>query len=208
MRYLRSILAATVLALALVLPVAAWADDDEGDDRGATLSSETVHVEGAANWIFPSLNNTQCRAIARRFGDITPNSNDRVAQITTRVKSNGSKQVDVFDVVTGTAVGNGSVSGTYIWIYENHAIYSVPPGAGPVKVSVRMADRFRLIGNGLNFETSFDWRWRFPVPDPSTFAPGPEFEGLVFPDNPVHPTNVLNFKVFSTIGDPLACDPL
>jgi hypothetical protein len=208
MSNLRSILAATVLVMALVIPAAALADDDERDDRGATLSSETVHLEGAAEWIFPSLNNNQCRAIPTRFGDISPNSNDRVAEITTKVKSNGSKQVDVFDVVTGTAVGNGSVSGTYIWIYENHAIYSVPPGAGPVKVSVRMNDRFRVIGNGLNFETGFDWRWRFPVADPSTFAPSPEFADLVFPDDDVHPANVSNFKVFSTLGDPLACDPL
>jgi hypothetical protein len=207
MTNLRSILAASALAMALVFPVAAWAQDDQKEERGVTLSSQTIHEEGQAHWLFP-LSNDQCRAIPNKYGVIAPDSNDRVTQITTKTKPNGSRQVDVFDVVTGTAVGDGSVSGRYIWIYENHAIYNIPESAGSVKVSVRMVDRFRLIGNGLNFDTSFDWRWRFPVSEASTFEPGPEFEGLVFPDDAVHPTNVLNFKAFDTVGQPLSCDPL
>jgi hypothetical protein len=131
-----------------------------------------------------------------------------VVQITTKVRTNGSKQIDVFDVVTGTAVGSGGVNGTYIWVYENHAIYNVPSGAGPVKVSVRMSDRFRLIGNGFTMDVSFNWRWKFQVPSGSAFDPGPEFTGVVFPDDPVSPTNVFNFETISTQGEPFACDPI
>lgn len=209
MRNLKPILAVTALALALVFPIATWAkaDEEEQENDGSTITSETIHKEGAAEWLY-ALSNGQCSAIPSKFGDIHPDSNDRVAQITTKTRPNGSRQIDVFDVVTGTAVGNGTVSGRYVWLYQNHAVYDVPKGVGSVKVGVRMADTFTLIGNGLKFETSFDWRWRFYVPSGSAFAPSPEFEGLVFPDDAVHPTNVLNFKVFSTKGEPLSCDPL
>jgi hypothetical protein len=207
MKNLKCILAATAFTIALTLPIGTWAYDDENDDHGATITSETIHKEGVVEWLF-ALSNSQCRAIPSRFGVINPDSNDRVAQITRKVRPNGSRQIDVFDVVTGTAAGNGNISGNYIWIYENHAVYGVPHGAGPVEISVRMVDRFRLIGNGLSFDTSFDWRWEFQVPSGSAFDPSPEFEGLVFPDNAVHPTNVSHFKAFSTHGDPLNCDPI
>lgn len=207
MRNLKPILAATLFAVALVVPIAAWAQDDTYEYYDATVTSKTIHLENAVEWLYP-LSNSQCSAIPKKYGEINPDSNDRAAQITTKARSNGSKQIDVFDVVTGTAVGNGNLSGSYVWIYENHAVYDVPQGDGAVKVRVRMADRFRLVGNGLNFDVSFDWRWRFEVPSGSAFDPNPEFEGLVFPDDAVHPTNVLNFKAFSTHGDPLSCDPI
>jgi hypothetical protein len=208
MRNLRSILAVTALVVGMAIPIAAWAQDEQRDSRGTIVSSVTVHQENAAEWIFPALNNSQCRAIPTKYGSITPDSSDQVAQTTTTQYANGSRQIDVFDMITGTAVGSGSVSGTYIWVYENHAIYEVPAGDGPVKPRVRVLDSFRMIGNGLNFETGFDWRWRFPVPSGSAFDPGLEFQGVAFPDHAVHPSNVQNFKAFSTRGDPLACDPL
>jgi hypothetical protein len=204
MRHLTSILIATALAVVLAFPIAALADDK---DNGATVTFETVHQEGAVEWLFP-LSHDQCSAVPNSLGVINPNSNDRVAQITRKARANGSKQIDVFDVVTGTAAGSGNTNGTYIWIYENHAVYDVPPGAGPVKVRVRVFDRFRLIGDGFNLEFGFDWRWRFQAPSGNTFNPGLEFNGVVFPDDPVDPTNVLNFKAFSTQGEPLSCDPI
>ncbi len=207
MKHLKFILAVAVVIAALVLPVAAWASGNGGDENGATVTSETVHHENAVQWAFP-LSHDQCRAVPSRFGTINPDSSDRVAQITTKTKPNGSRQIDIFDVVTGTGVGNGSVSGTYTWVYENHPIYDVPAGDGPVDVKVRMTDRFRVIGNGLNFEISFDWRWKFQVPSGTAFNPGPEFSGVVFPDDPANPTNVSNFKAFDTQGDIYACDPI
>jgi hypothetical protein len=71
-----------------------------------------------------------------------------------------------------------------------------------------MTDRFRVIGNGLNLEIAFDWRWKFQVPSGSAFDPGPEFNGVVLPDDPANPTNVSNFKAFYTRGDVYACDPI
>jgi hypothetical protein len=207
MKNLKTIIPAAVLAVALVLPIAVWTDRAQAGTDGATITYETVHQEAGIEWLFP-LSNDQCRAVPKRLGAINPDSSDRVAQITRKVRANGSKEIDVFDVVTGTAAGSTSVNDTYIWIYENHAVYDVPGGAGPVKIKVRVFDRFRLIGNGFNLDIGFDWRWRFEAPSGSGFDPGLDFDGVAFPDDPEKPTNVLNFKAFSTQGEPLSCDPL
>lgn len=207
MRGLKSIVIATAVTVALVLPIAVWANDDPNSENGATVTYETVHEEDTVQWLYP-LSNGQCSAVPNRFGEINPDTTDRVAQISTKVRANGSKQLDIFDVVTGTATGNGAIGGTYSWVYENHAIYDVPAGAGPAKVTVRVFDRFRLLGNGFTMDISFDWRWKFQVDSGSAFDPGLDFNGVAFPDDPVNPTNVLNFKAFSTKGEPLACDPI
>ena len=172
---------------------------------------ETTHDEGVG-W-FVTLNHDLCRAIPRKLGDINPIDRaptdplgDRVAQITTTVMADGSRRIEITDVVTGIA--QDSNGDRYIWIYENHPIYDVPPGVDPVKVRVRMFDRFRLIGHGFNMDVGFDWRWKFQVLSGSAFDPGPEGTGVVFPDDPVNPTNVFNFKAFSTHGEPFVCDPL
>ena len=172
---------------------------------------ETVHNEGVG-WFF-TLNHGQCRTIPPKLGDINPVDRaptdllgDRVAQIITKVRADGSRRIEISDVVTGIA--EDSNGDRYVWIYENRPIYHVPPGVGPVRVSVRMFDRIRLIGNGFEMDVSFDWRWGFRVPSGRRFDPGPEIAGVVFPDDPVNPTNVFNFKAFSTRGNPLACDPL
>jgi hypothetical protein len=207
MRDLKSICTTTALAVALVFPMAVWAADD---NRSRTITFETTHDEGVG-WFF-TLNHEQCRPIPRKFGDIKPIDRaptnplgDRVSQITTTVRADGSRQIERIDVVTGIA--QDSNSDRYLWTYENHPIYNVPPGDDPVKVRVRMFDRFRLIGNGFNMDFSFDWRWKFEVPSGNAFDPGSEFTGVVFPDDPVNPTNVFNFKAFSTQGEP-GCDPL
>jgi hypothetical protein len=207
MRDLKFICTAAILAVALMFPMAVSAADDNGPP---TITFETMHNAGAG-WFF-TLNHEQCRAIPRRLGDINPIDRsptdplgDRVSQITTRVWADGSRQINRTDVVSGIA--QDSNGGRYLWTYENHPIYNVPPGADPVKVRVRMFDRFRLIGNGFNMDIGFDWRWKFPVPSGSAFDPGQEFTGVVFPNDPVNPTNVFNFKVFSAHGEP-NCDPL
>ena len=128
-----------------------------------------------------------------------------MTQITTKIWANGKRRIDVFSVVTGPAAD--SHGGTYVFVYENHAIYNVPAD-GPVKVRVKMFDSFRVIGNGFSMAIGFEWRWKFPVTSGSAFDPGPEFTGVVFPNDPVNPTNVFDFKALSTQGDPGHCDPL
>jgi hypothetical protein len=211
MRDLKSLCTSIALAVALVFPMAVWAADNRDNDHGPpTITVKTTHDEGVG-WFFP-LNHAQCGAIPGELGDINPidrartdRLGDRVSQITTTVEADSSRQIDRIDLVTGMAQdSNGK---RYIWTYENHRVFDVPPGEGPVNVSIIMFDRFRLIGNGVNTGVSFNWRWEFQVPSGSAFDPGPEFTGVVFPDNLVNPTNVFNFKNFGTQGDP-ACDPL
>ena len=209
MKNVKSIFAATALTVALVSPMAAWAwDDDEDDDRKAVVTFETFHQEGV-QWGFV-LDHDQCAAIPGRFGAIEHDGDlgDRVAQVTTKRRANGSKRIDILDVVTGTE--EDSHGGTYIWVYENHAIYNVPPGEDTVRIKVDMQDSFRVIGNGFEMEIGFHWRWKFLFSD-GVFNPRPEFNfgnGLVFPDDAVSPSNVIDFRALSTQGDVIACDPI
>jgi hypothetical protein len=211
MRDLKSLLTPLTVTVALAFPMAVWAADKNGNDNGPpTTTVETTHDEGVG-W-FVTLNHARCGAIPEELGDINPIDRaptdplgDRVSQITTTVEADGSRQIDSIDLVTGMA--QDSHGKRYVWTYENHRVYDVPPGEGPVHVSVIFFDRFRLIGHGFNMGVSFNWRWEFQVPSGSAFDPGPEFTGVVFPDPLLNPTNVLNFKNFGTQGDP-ACDPL
>jgi hypothetical protein len=207
MRNLKAIFTSIVLAVALVFPMAVWAADDNGPP---TTTFETTHNTGVG-W-FVTLNHGLCGVIPEELGDINPIDRapndplgDRVSQFTRTVEADGSKQLELFDLVTGIA--QDSNGNRYIWIYENLGVLDVPPGDDPVKVRVRMFDRFRLIGNSFNMEVGFDWSWKFQVPSGSAFDPFPGL-GLTFPNDPVNPTNVFNFKDFSTQGEPLACDPL
>jgi len=211
MREMRYIFTCITLTVALALPTAGKAADhkDSGDDS-PTITVETTHDEGVG-WFFP-LNHAQCGAISEDLGDINPINRartdplgDRVSQTTTTVEADGSRQIDRIDLVTGMA--QDSHGKRYIWAYENHRVFDVPPGEGPVHVSIIIFDRFRLIGNGLNTGVSFSSRWEFQVPSGSAFDPGQGFTGVIFPDDLLNPTNVLNFKNFGTQGDG-ACDPL
>jgi hypothetical protein len=199
------------LAVALVLPMAGWAADnkDNGEDL-PTVTVETTHDEGVG-W-FVTLNHARCGAIPGELGDINPIDRAptdplgaRLAQTTTTEEADGRRQIERIELVTGMA--EDSHGERYVWSYENHRVYGVPKGKGPVNVSIIMFDRFRLIGNGLNMGVSFDWSWEFQVPSGSAFDPGTESTGVVFPNDPVQPTNVSNFKNFGTQGAP-ACDPL
>jgi hypothetical protein len=211
MRDLKSIFTPIVLAVALVFPMAVWAADNKGNDHGPpTITVETTHDEGVG-W-FATLNHARCGAIPGELGDINPIDRaptdplgDRLAQTTTTVEADGRRQIERIELVTGMA--QDSHDERYVWTYENHRVYDVPPGEGPVNVSIIMFDRFRLIGNGFNMGVSFDWSWKFQVPSGSAFDPGSESTGVVFPNDPVQPTNVSNFKNFGTQGDP-TCDPL
>jgi hypothetical protein len=211
MRDLKSLCSSIALVIVLVFPMAGSAADKKDNGNGPpTITVETTHDEGVG-WFF-TLNHAQCGAIPGELGDINPIDRsptdplgDRVSHITTTAEADGSRQIDRIDLVTGRA--QDSHGKRYIWAYENHKVFDVPPGKGPVHVSITMFDRFRLIGNGVNMGVSFNWRWEFQVPSGSAFDPGAEFTGVVFPDDLVNPTNVLNFKNFGTQGDP-ACDPL
>jgi hypothetical protein len=210
MRNLKSIFSSIVLVVALVYPMAVWAADEDDDNAPPTITFETTHNAGAG-W-FVTLNHEQCSIIPEQLGDINPIDRaptdplgDRVSQITTTVEADGSRQIERIDLVTGIA--QDSNGDRYIWSYENHPVYDVPPGDDPVNVSVRMFDRFRLIGNRFNMENGFDRHWEFQVPSGSAFDPGPEFTGVVFPNNRVNPTNVFNYEEFNFQGAP-GCDPL
>jgi hypothetical protein len=153
MRNLKSIFTSMMLAVALVFPMAVWAADDDDDNSLPTITFEITHDEGVG-WFFP-LNHAQCGAIPGEFGDINPIDRaptaplgDRVSQITTAVEADGRRQIDRIDLVTGMA--QDSHGKRYLWNYENHRVFDVPPGEGPVNVSIIMFDRFRLIGNGFN----------------------------------------------------------
>jgi hypothetical protein len=210
MRDLKSLFTGITLAVALAFPMAVWAADEDDGNGLPTITFEITHNAGAG-W-FITVNHKQCSIIPEEFGDINPIDRsptdplgDRVTQITTKVRTDGSRQINRFDAVSGIA--QDSNGDRYLLTYENHPIYDVPPGDDPVTVRVRMVDRFRLIGNGFNMDFGFDMRWKFQVPSGSAFDPGPEFTGVVFPDDPVNPTNVSNLKVFSAHGV-AGCDPL
>jgi hypothetical protein len=210
MRNLKPIFPSITLAIALASPMAVWSANKDHHDSPPAVTFETTHNAGA-EWFFP-LNHAQCRLIPERVGEIKPVDRspteplgDRITQIATKLRADGSRQIDRTDVVSGIAQDSNGES--YLWTYENHSLYDVPPGDGPVTVRVRMFDRFRLIGNGLNMDFGFDTRWNFQVPSGSEFAPNSEFTGVVFPNDPVNPTNVSNYKVFSSHGVP-GCDPL
>jgi hypothetical protein len=113
-----------------------------------------------------------------------------------------SRPIERIDLVTGKA--QDSHDKRYIWTYEKHRVFDMPPGEDPAKVSIIMLDGFRLIGNGFKRGGSFSWRWEFQVPPESAFDPGPERTGVVFPTTSSILTNVLNLKNF---GD-RTCDPL
>jgi hypothetical protein len=211
MRNLKSIFTSMMLAVALVFPMAVWAADEDDGNGPPTITFETTHDAGVG-WFFP-LNHDQCGAIPEALGDINPIDRaptdplgDRVSQLTTTVEADGSRQIERIDLVTGIA--QDSHGDRYIWTYENHPVYDVPPGDDPVNVSVRMFDSFRLIGHGFDMDVGFDRHWEFQVPSGSAFDPGSEFTGVVAPNDPVNPTNVFNFKAYSTQGEPSVCDPL
>jgi hypothetical protein len=203
--------AASVTAAANLEEVDVETVHNEGVGWFKEVDVKTVHDEGVG-W-FVTLNHGQCRIIPPKLGDISPVNRapteplgDRLALIVTKVMADGSRRIEITDVVTGIA--EDSNGDRYIWIYENRPIYHVPPGADPVRVYVRMFDRVRLIGNGFKMDVGFDWRWGFRVPSGRRFDPGPEAAEVVFPEDRVNPTNVFDFKAFSTRGNPLACDPL
>jgi hypothetical protein len=147
-------LTSITLAVAVALPTAVWAADQKDDEHGAaTRTVETTHDEGVG-WFFP-LTQAQCGAIPAELGEIKPIDRartdplgDRVSQTTTTVGADGSRQIDRIDLVTGMA--QDSHGKRYLWTYENHRVFDVPLGEGPVHVSILMFDRFRLIGHGFN----------------------------------------------------------
>jgi hypothetical protein len=211
MREMRSIVTYITLAVALALPMAGKAADHKDNGDGSpTITVETTHDEGVG-W-FVTLNQARCGAIPAEFGDVNPIDRAptdplgaRLAQTTTTEQSDGRRQIERVELVAGMA--EDSHGERYVWNYENHRVYDVPKGNGPVNVSIIMFDRFRLIGNGLNMGVSFNWSWKFQVPSGSAFDPGTESTGVVFPNDLVQPTNVSNFKNLGTQGGP-ACDPL
>ena len=161
MRDLTSLWISITVVVALVFPMAVGAADQKDNENGPpTITVETTHDEGVG-W-FVTLNHARCGAIPGELGDINPIDRaptdplgDRLAQTTTTVEADGRRQIERIELVTGMA--QDSHDERYVWTYENHRVYDVPPGEGSVHVSIIMFDRFRLIGNGLNMGVSFDW---------------------------------------------------
>jgi hypothetical protein len=103
------------------------------------------------------------------------------------VNADGSSQILINDLVTGTAVDSNG--GTYHFVYHNHSTQDVPSGSGPIQVS--MVDSFVLNGDGgaAHMSVGFNWRW--------TYTPPAE----LWPP-------VDHWQKVSTRGEPFLCDPI
>jgi len=149
----------------------------------APLASTThATVREPVSWELPA---DQCPSLPA--GVSVSGTGQRLEVINTKLNADGSSQVLINDLVTGSAVGsNGAI---YHFIYHNSSTQDVPSAGGPVQVS--MTDSFVLNGGGSagHMSVGFNWRW--------TYTPPAE----LWPP-------VDNFQQVSTRGDPFLCDPI
>ncbi len=124
---------------------------------------------------------------------ITAVTNERVRQTVTKTRDDGSKQIVVTDLVTGTAEDN--LDGAYTFVYQNDASFDVSPDG---ITRVKMTDTFSLKGVNANYNVGFKWNWAF---DTDGFDPPHTF---AFP----FLNDVFDFREISTRGDILNCDPI
>lgn len=175
MRTRRRILLHLVLVLTLLVVVPSAA--------AAPLATTTHQsVRETVTWTLPA---GQCASLPA--GVSVSGTGQRIAVTNTKVNADGSGQILINDLVTGTAVdSNGD---TYHFIYHNHSTQDVPSGSGPIQVS--MTDSFVLNGGGsaAHMSVGFNWRW--------TYTPPAE----IWPP-------LDNWQQLSTRGDPLHCDPI
>ena len=183
-------------------------DTDDTSRLKDTLRLKNVTI----SWDHP-LDGGTC-TIPATVGSINPvdKTGDRVRKVTREVRADGSQVIVQDDLKTGTA--EDSNGATYHFVYKNRAVFNVSPDPSAVSpdpsaiVSVKMTDNFRLTGNGLHTNVSFDWSWKYEAPH------GVDFTLEPFADFPVVPfifataDGVTDWQQLSTQGDPLTCDPL
>ncbi len=146
--------------------------------------------------------------------DIGPDdfASDRVKHATEVVKSNGTKQVVVTDLVKGTA--SDEFGGTYTFVYQNDATFVFDGST----ISVSMKDTFQLKGP-TSYVVGFNWRWEFPA-DSLEVVPivenGETVDIQITPNLPPTEDGINeapfivpgSWQQLSTRGDPWNCDPL
>lgn len=141
-------------------------------------------------------------------------SSKRVKDATIRNLSNGGQQVNITDLVTGTASDqNGNA---YRFFYLNNATLEYD---GSV-VHVRMRDVFTLKGDPVRYSLAFDWAWAYETAslDVSVVKDegGKKIDISVNPfpfatNDGIHEDpNIVpgSWQQFFTQGDPWNCDPL
>lgn len=123
----------------------------------------------------------------------------------TMIKHNADGSIDVIvsDVVSGTAIDDNGIS--YGWNYKNHQRTTIPAAPHNDRVSIHMSDLFTLNGGGsagtAPFTIGLVWSW-----DYTNAGDLPPFTGQWPPEN--------NLVKHATIGDftatptGLDCDPV
>jgi hypothetical protein len=99
----------------------------------ATTTHETVRGE-TVTWSLPA---DQCPSLPA--GVSVDGTGQRIAVTNTNVNADGSTQILIDDLVTGTAVDSNG--GTYHFIYHNSSAQGVPSAGSPIQVS--MTDNWR-----------------------------------------------------------------
>jgi hypothetical protein len=158
-----------------------------GGSSTSMAASGTTHVtvRETVSW---SMSPARCSSLQV---DLT-GTGERLSETNTKVNADGSMQILINDLVTGTASDS---TGTYHFVYHNHSVQTIPPAGAPIHVE--MADIFVLNGNGSagHLSVGFNWRWTYTPPDP--FVP---------PDFPIFPA-AYHLQPISTQGD-VRCDPI
>jgi hypothetical protein len=89
---------------------------------------------------------------------------ERHMVVNTNAKADGTSEVRINDLVTGTATdSNGDV---HKFVYHNSSTMTIPTSGA---YSISMNDSFELTGPGPHYSISFNWRWTFT--DPALFFP-------------------------------------
>jgi len=202
-----------ILLVGLGLSAFAHAASDDSSRLESTLRLKDFTIP----WLFPLGNPANlggtCAAIPTGVGFINPvnNSSDRGRKVTSEVLADGTQVIEQDDLKTGTAVDDfGAI---YRFVYKNQLVLNVSLGL-PANVNVKMIDTFKLTGNGLHMNASFDWRWDYEAPDGVVvnLQPDADFpvDFFIFAtaDGVAPAPGVTNWQQLKTQGDPFNCDPL
>lgn len=180
---------------------------------------DTLHLKNVTiPWLFSMANPANggfCASVPASVGVINPvaDSSDRVRKVTSEFLADGSQVIEQDDLIMGTAAND--VGAVFRFIYKNHLVFIVSPSL-PANVNVRMIDSFRLTGNGVNMNATFDWSWDYAAPDGVVLnlQPDADFpvDFFIFATadgvNPDTGNGVTNWQQLKTQGDPFNCDPL